>query len=78
MATDLRLTLTELAASIGRQFGQQVPIWKLRRVVDTLESRDVLDVQRIANYRTVSDSDIEIVVKELQRIGWLKIGNFPC
>ena len=71
MATALRLTITEVAGSINRQFGQRVPIWKLRRVIDDLEARGTLDVQRIANYRTVSDDDIVTITDELCRLGWL-------
>lgn len=78
MATGLRLTMMELSGTIARQFGPQIPIWKLRRVVDVLESQDALDVQRIANYRTISDGDVEIVVNELRRLGWIKSAIVSC
>ena len=78
MATVLRLTLTELAESLGRQFSRKIPIWKLRRVVDSLESQDALDVQRVANYRTISDGDVQIVANELRRLGWLESEAEPC
>lgn len=78
MVDSLRLTLTELAGSINRQFGGQVPVWKLRRVVDALESHDILIVQRVANYRKVSDGDVAIVANELRRLGWLQGDPTPC
>jgi len=78
MATDLRITLSELADSIDRQFRQRVPIWKIRRVVDLLESQKRLDVQRVANYRTISDGDIQIVVDELHRLGRLPSEAVQC
>lgn len=78
MVTVLRLTMTELVDSIDRQFGGRVPIWKLRRVVDSLESQQRLEIQRIANYRTVCDSDIGIVADELRRLGWLESEAVPC
>ncbi len=78
MATALRLTITEVAGSIHRQFGQRVPIWKLRRVIDDLETRGALNVQRVANYRTVSDCDVAIIADELRRLGWLESEAIPC
>ena len=56
----------------------EVPAWKLRRVVDPLESDNRLDVQRVANYRTVSDGDLGVVATELRRIGWLSRGVAKC
>ena len=78
MATALRLTLTELAGSIGRRFGREIPIWKLRRVVDVLESQDAISIERVANFRTISDSDVETVATELDRIGWLDRKAAAC
>ena len=72
MEKQLRLTLTELGRSIQRQFGVSIPIWKLRRIVDALESADSLEVQRIGLYRTVAADDVGIVADELRRLGWLK------
>jgi hypothetical protein len=76
--TQLRLTLTEVAGSIERQHGRRTPIWKLRRVVDYLESADSLDVQRVGNYRTIADGDVPIVAAELRRLGWLESEAVPC
>ena len=78
MATALRLTLTELAGSIGRRFGREVPIWKLRRVVDVLESQDAISIQRVGNFRTISDADVGIVAEELRKIGWLDREAVSC
>lgn len=72
MATQLRLTITEVADSIERQFGRRLPAWKLRRTVDSLESQDSLGVQRIGLYRTVSADDVGIIVSELRRLRWLE------
>ena len=72
MAADLRLTLTELGRSIERQFGRQIPVWKLRRIVDSLESTDSLDVQRIGLYRTVSTDAVRVVADELAAWGGSK------
>lgn len=72
MAAELRLTITEVADSVERQFGRRFPAWKLRRTVDLLEAQDSLDVQRIGLYRTVSADDVEIIANELRRLGWLE------
>lgn len=72
MAADLRLTITEVADSVERQFGRRFPAWKLRRIVDSLESLDSLGVQRIGLYRTVSADDVGIIVAELRRLRWLE------
>ena len=69
----LRLTIREAASSINRQFGGRlVPDWKLRRVVDALESSGSLDVQRIGTYRTVAANDVAVIAAELTRLGWIK------
>ena len=65
----IMLTLPEIQGSIYRQFGCNVPVWKLRRVIDVLESQGVIDIQRVANFRTVSDGDVPKIVEELRRIG---------
>ena len=78
MAAELRLTLTEVAGSIERQFGRRIPVWKLRRVVDLLESQDSLDIQRIGTYRTLAAGDVGIVANELRRLGWLESEAVPC
>lgn len=69
----IRLSIRETAESIQRLYGGHiVPDWKLRRIVDALDSRDSLDVQRIGMYRTISADDVGIVADELHRVGWLK------
>ena len=78
MATAIRLTITEAAASIERRFGTTIPVWKMRRVVDSMESAGTLDVQRVANYRTISGDDVGTIASELQRIGWLESEAVPC
>jgi len=78
MAAELRLTITEVADSVERQFGRRFPAWKLRRVVDSLESDDSLDVQRIGQYRTLAAKDVRIVADELRRLGWLESEAVPC
>ena len=78
MATGSRLTLPQLAGLIGNQFKRDIPVWKIRRVVDDLNSRDRLDVQRVGNYRTVSEDDAGIVSGELKRIGWFDREAIPC
>lgn len=78
MATSVRLTITEAVASISRQHGQTIPVWKLRRVFDAMESAGSLDVQRVANYRTIDGDDIGKVADELRRLGWLKLEAAPC
>jgi len=69
MATAVRLTITEAIASIARQYGQAVPVWKLRRVFDAMEAAGTLDVQRVANYRTIDGDDIGKIADELKRLG---------
>lgn len=72
MPQDVRLTIREVGESIHRQHGGPlVPDWKLRRVVDGLESSGELDVQRVGMYRTVSSDDISKIAVALQRIGWV-------
>jgi hypothetical protein len=64
----LRLTIPEVASSIERQHGKRPPIWKLRRVVDSLED---LDVYRAGNYRLVAEPDVSKIITELRRQRWL-------
>ena len=78
MAMQLRLTLTELGRSIDRQHQRTIPVWKLRRCVDALESADAIEVQRIGLYRTVSTDNVHIVADELRRQGWLQSEAVPC
>jgi|GEM_PF-1536482 hypothetical protein len=67
----IRLTIREASESIYRRFGgRRVPEWKLRRVVDVLESRGMLDVQRMGAYRTVAAEDVGILAAEMRRCGW--------
>lgn len=76
---NIRLTIRETAESIQRLYGGRlIPDWKLRRIVDSLESQDALDVQRIGMYRTVSADDVGIVANELRRLGWLESEAVPC
>lgn len=78
MASTQRLTLTEVASLIGRKSGREAPIWKLRRVVDILESQQKLEVHRVGNYRTIADTDVGVVTQELKRIGWFNREVAPC
>jgi hypothetical protein len=78
MATELRITLSELSERLGKRFDRQVPVWKLRRIVDSLESQNILDVQRIANYRTISDGDINTVAEHFVRMGWAEREAVSC
>ena len=72
MATDIRLTMRDVAESIQRRYGGViVPDWKIRRVVDDLEQDDMIVVQRVGRYRTVSDNDIKTIATELHRLSWL-------
>lgn len=75
----LRLTIRETAESIQRQFGGKlVPDWKLRRVVDAMETADTLSIQRVGPYRTIADTDVATVADELRRLGWLESEAVPC
>jgi hypothetical protein len=68
----IRLTIRESAEAIQRRCGGHVvPDWKMRRVVDALESTERLDVQRVGMYRTIAADDITVIVEELRRIAWL-------
>ncbi|WP_010587886.1 hypothetical protein [Schlesneria paludicola] len=68
----MRLTITEVAESIHRQHGGEiVPAWKMRRVIDSLDTNDAISIQRVGIYRTVAESDVAIIAAELQRLGWL-------
>jgi hypothetical protein len=78
MATSIRLTITELAASIERQYGTKIPNWKLRRVLDSMESSRTIDLQRVAKYRTVCGDDVGIVASEPRRQGWLESEAVQC
>ncbi len=76
---NIRLSIRETAESIHRLYGGRlVPDWKLRRIVDSLESAESLDVQRIGQYRTVSVDDVCIIANELRRLGWLESEAVPC
>ena len=76
---NIRLTIRETAESIQRLYGGRlIPDWKLRRIVDSLESKDSLDVQRIGMYRTVLADDVGIVANELRRMDWLESEAAPC
>lgn len=76
---NIRLTIRETSESIRRLYGgRPIPDWKLRRVVDSLESQDSLDVQRIGMYRTVSADDVGTVANELRRLGWLESEAVQC
>ncbi len=69
----IRLSIHETAESLQRRYGGRlVPDWKLRRIVDLLVTHDLLDVQRIGLYRTVSANDVSIIADELRRLGWLE------
>jgi hypothetical protein len=75
----LRLTIRETAAAVQRQYGGKlVPDWKLRRIVDAMETRDALQVQRIGPYRTIADVDVAKIATELERVGWLKQEPTSC
>lgn len=79
MHIDVRLTTREAGESIHRQYGgTPVPQWKLRRVVDSLESQDTLEVQRIGNYRTITTDGVVVLADELRRLGWLESEAGPC
>ena len=52
----------------------ELPDWKLRRVVDSLEESDLLNVQRVARYRTISADHLEVIADELRRLAWLPSG----
>lgn len=68
-----RLTIRESAETIQRRFGGRLlPEWRVRRVVDSLEATNSLNVHRFGRYRTVSADDIEIIVTELHRLGCLE------
>jgi hypothetical protein len=75
----LRLTIRETAQAIQRQFGGAlVPDWKLRRVVDAMESTDAISVQRVGTYRTIADSDVSIIASQLQQLGWIRTEVSSC
>jgi len=79
MVQVVRLTIREASESICRQFGgKQVPDWKLRRVVDAMESAGLLDVQRVGSYRTVADTDLALIAGQLEKIGWLRREVATC
>lgn len=68
----MRLTNTETAETIQRQYGGElVPVWKMRRIFDDLSARGLIDLQRVGIYRTIGYSDVWAVADELRRIGWL-------
>ena len=75
----MRLTITEVAKSIQRQFGgERVPDWKMRRIVDSLDSANAISIQRVGVYRTVAPEDVLAVANELRRIGRLPQETIPC
>lgn len=79
MPQDVRLTTRKAGESVHRQYGGTlVPDWKLRRVVDSLESQEKLDVQRIGNYRTIAADGVVVLADELRRLGWLESEAGPC
>jgi len=75
----VRLTTRETSLAIQRQYGGKlIPEWKMRRVVDDLEARDIISVQRAGAYRTIADSDLQVIANELRRIGRLAIEVTAC
>ncbi len=75
MTQVIRLTIREVGEQIQQRFGgNRIPDWKLRRVIDSLEESDLLNVQRVARYRTISADHLEVIADELRRIGWLHSG----
>lgn len=73
------LTTREISESIKRQYGGSViPGWKLRRIIDDLDARNLLTVQRIGPYRAVAGSDIPIIAEELRRLCWLPSEVAAC
>lgn len=71
MASELRLTIPEIAASIQRTRGVLYPDWKLRRVVDDLESRGIIDIQRVCRVRTVSSADVNTIADDIEQSGFV-------
>lgn len=79
MTQILRLTARDIGDSIHHQYGGTlVPDWKLRRVIDSLESQHLVEVQRIGNYRTITSEDVCVVADALVRLGWLESEVGPC
>lgn len=75
----MRLTITDVAASIQRQYGGEIiPPWKMRRVIDDLDSCNAIDIQRVGVYRTIGVDDVQIVADELRRLGWLNGEAVSC
>ena len=66
------LSTTELSQVIKNRTGSQIPAWKLRRVLDDLDGRGLINILRVGGYRTLPDTDTDTVIQELRRIGWLK------
>ncbi|WP_373653382.1 hypothetical protein [Schlesneria sp. DSM 10557] len=68
----MRLTITDVAATIhSRHGGELIPAWKMRRVVDALDARNAIDIQRVGVYRTLALEDVDTVANELRRLNWL-------
>ncbi|MEI8022467.1 MAG: hypothetical protein WCH39_29930 [Schlesneria sp.] len=69
---DKLLTLQELAKRIeGDYSGVVIPQWKLRRVVDSLNNKGSIVIQRFGLCRAVSSECVTTVADELRRIGWM-------
>ena len=56
------LTVGELAMEL------EVPVWKIRRVVDAIGN----GIPRVGQYRVIPRQLVEKVRGELERTGWLK------
>ncbi len=67
----MKLTMAGVADSIKQQHGTSIPVWKLRRVIDSLAGSGGIVVERMAQYRVLSAEDVPAVISELQRTGWL-------
>ena len=79
MEMDVRLTVREASDAIHRLHGGPLcPVWAMRRIIDDLDGRDRITVQRAGLYRTISCGDLGVIADEMRRIGRLQREVTPC
>ena len=68
---DTHLTTGQLRQKLRADFDRDIPLWKLREVIDGL----ALTVPRVARARMLPKDLLPSVVRRLREQGWLPAGS---
>ncbi len=64
-----RITTGEARREVARLNGEPpVPDWRMRRTLDALAIAGKITLERIGQYRTISDADVPTVADELKQL----------